>query len=248
MKKSLLVMTGLILSLQLLAQTEMMDTAILRRIRQEGMERSQVMDIAFHLTEGSGNRLTNSPGYMRAAEYAMQQMNSWGLQSVQLDPWGEFGKGWELTKSYLAMQTPYYKAISFYPKTWTAGIKGQKTGTLLVISAKDTMALEAYRGQLKGKLLIMDQPVNYQLSFKPDAYRYTDDELAKMAKAVPPPTRGAANNRDTAAQRRMREQMAARGGGAQRMMAILKEMARSEGAIAILSSGGPRSHDGTVFA
>ncbi|MFM7358204.1 MAG: M28 family metallopeptidase [Sediminibacterium sp.] len=248
MKKSLLVMTGLILSLQLLAQTEVMDTAILRRIRQEGMERSQVMDIAFHLTEGSGNRLTNSPGYLRAAEYAMQQMNSWGLQSVQLDPWGEFGKGWELTKSYLAMLTPYYKAISFYPKTWTAGIKGQKTGTLLVISAKDTMALEAYRGQLKGKLLIMDQPVNYQLSFKPDAYRYTDDELEKMAKAVPPPTRGAANNRDTAAQRRMREQMAARGGGAQRMMAILKEMARSEGAIAILSSGGPRSHDGTVFA
>jgi Zn-dependent M28 family amino/carboxypeptidase len=94
----------------------------------------------------------------------------------------------------------------------------------------------------------MDQPVNYQLSFKPDAFRFTDEELEKMAKASPAPTRGVANNRDTAAQRRMREQMAARGGSAQRMMAILKEMARSEGAIAILSSGGPRSHDGTVFA
>jgi hypothetical protein len=115
------------------------------------MEKSQVMDIAFHLTERSGNRLTNSPGYMRAAEYAQQQMNSWGLQSVQLDSWGEFGKGWELIKSYLAMRSPYYKSISFYPKTWTAGIKGQKTGDLVVISAKDTMALMAYRGQLKGK-------------------------------------------------------------------------------------------------
>jgi hypothetical protein len=248
MKKSVFTLFAVIVSLTIQAQTEILDTAMIRRIRQEGLERSQVMDIAFQLTDVSGNRLTNSPGYMRAAQYAMQQMNSWGLQSVQLDPWGEFGKGWELTKSYLAMQAPYYKALQMYPKTWTSGIKGLKTGSLLVISAKDTTALEAYRGQLKGKILIMDQPVNYQHSFKPDAVRYTDEELDKMAKAAPTPARGGANNRDTAAQRRMREQMTARGGGAQRMMALLKEMARSEGAIALLSSGGPRSHDGTVFA
>ena len=248
MKKSGFTLLTIIFSLATQAQTEVLDTAIIRRIRQEGLERSQVMDIAFQLSDVSGNRLTNSPGYMRAAQYAMQQMNSWGLQSVQLDPWGEFGKGWELAKSYLAMQAPYYKALQMYPKTWTSGIKGLKTGALLVISAKDTTALEAYRGQLKGKILIMDQPVNYQHSFKPDAVRYTDVELDKMAKASPTPTRGGANNRDTAAQRRMREQMSARGGGAQRMMVLLKEMARSEGAIALLSSGGSRSHDGTIFA
>jgi len=248
MKKSVFTLFSIVFYLAAQAQTDLPDTAIIRRIRLEGLERSQVMDIAFQLTDVSGNRLTNSPGYMRAAQYAIQQMNSWGLQSVQLDPWGEFGKGWELTKSYLAMQAPYYRALQMYPKTWTSGIKGVKTGSLLVISAKDTTALEAYRGQLKGKILIMDQPVNYQHSFKPDAVRYTDEELEKLAKASPAPARGAANNRDTAAQRRMREQMTARGGGAQRMMALLKEMARSEGAIALLSSGGPRSHDGTVFA
>ncbi|MFN5359120.1 MAG: M28 family metallopeptidase [Bacteroidota bacterium] len=247
MKRTGIFLLSLVFAGVLHAQTEIIDTSMIRRIRQEGLERSQVMDIAFQLTDVSGNRLTNSPGYLRAAQYAMKEMNAWGLQAVTLDPWGEFGKGWELTKSYLAMQAPYYKSLQVYPKTWTSGTKGQRTGTLLVITAKDSAGLEAYRGQLKGKLLIMDQPVNYQHSFKPDAVRFTDEELDKMAKASPAAARGGANNRDTAAQRRMREQMAGRG-GAQRMMTLLKEMAKAEGAIALLSSGGTRSHDGTVFA
>jgi Zn-dependent M28 family amino/carboxypeptidase len=46
----------------------------------------------------------------------------------------------------------------------------------------------------------------------------------------------------------MREQMQARGGGSQRLITLLKEMARAEGAIAIVSNGGARSHDGTIFA
>lgn len=246
-KKYVFALGALMITLFVQAQTEVLDTTMIRRIREEGLERSQVMDIAFRLTDGSGNRLTNSPGFMRAAQYAIQQMSSWGLQSVQLDPWGEFGKGWELTKSYLAMQAPYYKALQVYPKTWTSGTKGMKTADLLVINAKDSAALESYRGQLKGKILILDQPVNYQHSFKPDAERYTTQDLEKMAKASPVSPRGGPNNRDTAAQRRLREQMAGRG-GAQRVMTLLKEMARSEGAVALLSSGGVRSHDGTVFA
>ncbi|MCA6490354.1 MAG: peptidase M28, partial [Chitinophagaceae bacterium] len=82
MKKSGFTLLTIIFSLATQAQTEVLDTAMIRRIRQEGLERSQVMDIAFQLTDVSGNRLTNSPGYMRAAQYAIQQMNSWGLQSV----------------------------------------------------------------------------------------------------------------------------------------------------------------------
>ena len=37
------------------------------KIRKEGMVNSKVMDIAFHLTDVSGPRLTNSPGFFRAA-------------------------------------------------------------------------------------------------------------------------------------------------------------------------------------
>ena len=231
-------------------QTEKVDLAMMQKIRKEGLEHSKVMDIAFNLTDKSGNRLTASPGFMRAANYAKETMAGWGLQNVAIDPWGEFGKGWELEKSYLAITAPYYKSLLAYPKTWTAGTKGLKNAEVIVVSAKDTLALEAYRGQLKGKLIIMDQLVAYKHSFKADAYRYEDSALESMASAKPLPARRPIDPNDTAALRRQREQ-AQRfgfGGSAQRLLALLKEMARNEGAVALLSSGGIRSHDGTIFA
>jgi hypothetical protein len=74
------------------SQTENIDTAAMRKIRTEGLEHSQVMDIIFHLTDASGPRLTGSPGYFRAANYAKQTLVGWGLENSMLDPWGGFGK------------------------------------------------------------------------------------------------------------------------------------------------------------
>jgi len=139
---------------------EKVDLSMMQKIREEGLKRSQVMDIAFNLTDKSGNRLTNSAGYMRAANYAKEALTSWGVSNAQLDPWGEFGKGWELEKSYVAMTTPYYKPIMAWPKTWTAGTRGLKNGEILVIQLKDSASLEAYRGQLKNKIIIPDQLIN----------------------------------------------------------------------------------------
>jgi hypothetical protein len=85
MKRTGIFLLSLVFAGVLHAQTEIIDTSMIRRIRQEGLERSQVMDIAFQLTDVSGNRLTNSPGYLRAAQYAMKEMNAWGLQAVTLD-------------------------------------------------------------------------------------------------------------------------------------------------------------------
>src|SRR5690242_12973435 len=76
------------------------DAETLNKIRKEGLENSKVMDIAFHLTDASGPRLTSSPGFFRAANWAKDELEKWGLANAALEPWGEFGKGWELQKSY----------------------------------------------------------------------------------------------------------------------------------------------------
>lgn len=230
-----------------LAQSENVDPAMMQKIRKEGLENSKVMEIAFNLTDKSGNRLTASPGFNRAANYAKETLAGWGLTNAAIQPWGEFGKGWELEKSYVAITAPYYKSLSAYPKTWTAGTKGQKNAEILVISAKDSAGLEAYRGQMKGKLLIIDQTTPYKHSFKADAIRFTDAELDAMAKAPVPAA--ARQPVDTATQRRLREAMQARfNNPATRMLTVLKNMAKAEGAVALLSMGGSRSHDGTIFA
>ncbi len=198
------------------------------------------MDIAFHLTDASGPRLTASPGFMRAANWAKNQLAQWGLINTMLDPWGDFGKGWELQKSYVAITYPWYKSLEAYPKAWTGGTKGLRSVDVILISAKDSAGLDAYRGKLKNKILILDRSDKYNLSFKPDASRYSDAELDSMANYKLQPV-------DTAAMRRRREQFQRQGGGGQRsLMATLNSLAVSEGAVAILSTS-PRNHDGTIF-
>lgn len=230
----------LIAPLSLLAQNEKTDPAI-QKIRQEEMNNSKVMDIAFHLTDASGPRLTVSPGFTRAANYAVQQLKSWGLTNAALDLWGDFGKGWELQRSYIAMSAPYYKPLIGLPKAWSGGTAGLQSAEVMLVSAKDSAALEAYRGKLAGKIIILERTDPYMQSFKPDAQRYIEDTLISMANAKPA-ERGL---RDTAALRRRREQFAGQR-AALAIPTLLKTMAQKDGALAVLS-GSRTSHDGTVF-
>ena len=220
-----------------------LDPASIQKIRTEGLEKSQVMDIAFNLTDKSGNRLANSEGYTRAANYAKEVLTKNGAENAVIAPWGEFGKGWDLEKMYFAMTAPYYKPLLAWPKTWTAGTGGLKNATVLVVDAKDSIALMAYKGQLKSKIIILDQDNTYKQSFKADAARYTDEALAAMEAAAAPVV---AKTPDTAQQRRMREMQAQRA-GPQRVLNLLKAMAIEEGAVAMLTTS-TRNHDGTIFA
>lgn len=215
---------------------EKMDNATIGKIRNEGLNNSKVMDIAFHLTDASGNRLTSSPGFFRAANWAKKQLSDWGLSGAMLDPWGEFGKSWELQKSYVALTAPYYLPMIAYPKAWCAGTNGPKSASVLLISATDSAGLDRYKGQLKGKILIIDREDAYHQSFHADAERHTDAQLDSMSKVVMRPV-------DTAELRRRRGAFN-RGGMA--MLNTLKKMAVEEGAVAILSETN-RGHDGTLF-
>ncbi|MBA4849622.1 M20/M25/M40 family metallo-hydrolase [Emticicia sp. BO119] len=238
MKKLLPVIVFFCISLGLSAQDEKVDLEMVKKIRQEGLNNSKVMDIAFNLTDVSGPRLQGSPGFMRAANYAKGKLTEWGLTDARLEPWGEFGKGWELEKSYLAMTAPYYRPLISYPKTWTAGTKGKlKEAEIFLIDETDTTALENYKGKLKDKIILLYKSDKITPSFKADANRYTDEELEKMANDAPQ-TR---SQPDTA----FRSMMAA-----MRRSTMLstktKEMAKKEGALALLSMSN-RGKDGTLF-
>src|SRR3982751_5031025 len=71
----------------LFAQTSP-DNSTIDKIKNEERDHSQVMDIAFHLTDVSGPRLTASPGFMNAATWAKNTMAQWGLNAT-LEPWGD---------------------------------------------------------------------------------------------------------------------------------------------------------------
>jgi carboxypeptidase Q len=162
------------------------DPSAINKIKNEEQSNSKVMDIAFHLTDVSGPRLTASPGFMRAAEWAKNTLASWGLKNARLEPWGDFGKGWEQEKCYVAMTKPYYAPLIAYARAWTGSTNGLVKSDIVLITATDSASLmQQYAGKLKGKIVMQMMNDTLRPSFDADAERFADSSLDKMAKAEP---------------------------------------------------------------
>src|SRR6476620_7715448 len=164
------------------------DADIISKLKQEESQNSQVMDIAFQLTDVSGPRLTASPNFMKAANWAKDELTGWGLVNAQLEPWGEFGKGWQQEKCYVAMISPYYQPLIAIPRAWTSGT-GKKLlkGEVVLVKAQDTTAMAQYAGKLKDKIVMTWSTAQMKPSFEPDANRFADTTLDRMAAAEMPP-------------------------------------------------------------
>ena len=218
-----------------IAQREKVDTTMISKIKDEGLNRSQVMNILGMLTDVHGPRLTNSPGYKRAADYAKSTMESWGLQNVRFDTWDEdFGKGWELKKFSLQSLGPVYFPVIAYPKAWTPGIKGTVQAEAVYLDIQKEEDLEKYKGKLKGKIVLFSLPTPVKPGFIADASRLNDSTLLAMANSVP---------REGFSGRRFQ------GGNREPQRLAYKkwQLIQSEGAIAVLeASPASRLEDGTV--
>ncbi|MES2417909.1 MAG: M20/M25/M40 family metallo-hydrolase [Bacteroidota bacterium] len=166
---------------------EPVNSDIVQKIRTEGLEKSKAMDIAYHITDVSGPRLSNSPGLKRAQDWAVKYLTEMGLKNVHLEAWGEFGKGWQVDKFYAATTLPYYHAIIASPKAWTPGTKGAIKSEVVLIKADTVTDLNKYKGKLKGKIVMIESVMIQPLknSYTPDAIRFTDEELAKKAAEEP---------------------------------------------------------------
>ncbi len=165
----------------LLAQENSVDSAMMARIREEGMTRSQIPMIAHQLTDVAGPRLTNSPGFKRAANWAVTTMKSWGLANAQMEAWGEFGRGWELQKSYAAMTAPYYQPIIVYPVAWTSGTKGLIRAPVVLIDKLDSATITKHAAEIKNAIVLLsDGAMKLRSAFNAYATRYADSQLVRM--------------------------------------------------------------------
>jgi hypothetical protein len=166
---------------------ESIDTVILRKIKEEGLSRSHLMNTAFYLTDVCGPRLTGSPGLIKAQNWTIERLRSWGINNGRREAWGKFGKGWEVKKNYAAITSPYYQAIIAVPKAWTPGTGAPLKSEVVLVKADTVSDLERYKGKLRGKIVILDTDPNKGRNFKPDATRLSEAELRKLQNAVAPP-------------------------------------------------------------
>ena len=231
----------LFVAASLIAQEEKLDMNMVSKIRKEGLENSKVMEIAMYLTDVNGPRLTASPGYLRAANWAKNKLSEWGLKNANVEPFGDFGKGWEQQKCYIAMTAPYYSPLIALPKAWTKGTPGKKSlkGEVILIKANDTLELLKYVGQLKDKIVMTWTSAQLKPSFEADGNRYADTVLEKMAKAEPRPV-----TQDSV------RQQGQQGGNSQANQFLIQrrmnDLINKEKPALVLSMN-PRGNDGTLF-
>lgn len=172
---------------------------VIDKIRDEGLNRSQVMETLSYLTDVIGGRLTNSPSMKRANEWTRDTMAKWGMQNAKLEPWGPFGRGWSLTSFSAQVVDPQAFPVIAFPKAWSPSTKGAVTADVVIFDAKTDADLEKYKGQLKGKIVLMSpQTREIKADFDGFGTRRSDEELSKLAAFGPAaaPSGGQQQQRD----------------------------------------------------
>src|ERR1017187_10453491 len=159
-----------------------------------------IMETMYNLTDRYGPRLTNSPQFRAAGEWAVGQLKEWGLSNVHLEKWstvppppapGETTGGrapraaipsWEMTGYEGAMVSPTYMPIIGYPQAWCGSTDGKVTGDAIMIGNPATMAdMDKLHGTLKGKIVLLGTgPLDLDFPDSALGARYTDTELKEL--------------------------------------------------------------------
>jgi carboxypeptidase Q len=166
------------------AAQEKVDAPTIERIKTEEMNNGKIMDIMSWLSDVYGPRLTWSPNIVKAGDWAMSQMKSWGLQNVHEEKWDTpAGLGWENQRFSLMATAPVPFIVQAVPQAWSVGTNGTVSGSAILLQAGCTDELKArYSGQLKNGFIMSAAALNRSVNaFGATATRYADSTLDRMA-------------------------------------------------------------------
>ena len=155
------------------------DRASVNGIIDEGTNQSQVMLTAQHLTDVIGPRLTNSPAARRAEDWTMAKFAEWGLRNARKEP-VPFGRGWSIERSSVRMVSPRPIQLTSIPIAWTPATTGALTAPVIVAPIARERDFAKWRGQLRGKIVMITQPGTGDEPTEGDFKRYTGEDLAKL--------------------------------------------------------------------
>jgi hypothetical protein len=201
----IVVAIGVLLALPLTAQladTEKVDLDAVYRIKDEGLQRSKVMEITSYLTDVYGPRLTGSPEIKEAADWAQKTMKEWGLANVHTEAW-EFGRGWQNRRFVALAVTPRAYPLIGFPRAWSPGTNGPVKGEAIFAPVQTDQDLNKWRGKLRGKFVLTAPMRQVPARFEAPGRRFTDAELDNISKQPAagrgrgaPPAGGPANAPD----------------------------------------------------
>jgi hypothetical protein len=192
---------ALLAGLSLLAPTahaEEIDLLVVHRIKQEAFNNSHLMEYMHQLADLNGPRMAGSPGYRKAAETAVGLFNQAGIAKAAVEPWGEFGRGWDWSRVAVQMKTPQQTTLvalpaDFSPGTdgpvsgevlfaplWTQARPEPENGDLVILAQRIEAWKKRYRGKLRGRIVMLEQPLEWRLPEGPETWRLAGEDFDRL--------------------------------------------------------------------
>ncbi len=167
----------------ILVAQEPIDTALNAKLREAGLKNGQVMRLVHELCDHHGPRLTASPTYKAAADWAVAKLKGWGLEAKQ-ETWDFGHPGWSNQWCSAHVVEPYQDPLPVEVISWTPGTKGLVKGTTvaLTIPEKPTAetleaALATVKDKVKGAIVLVGPHKVIPPDFKPRPLRQEEAAL-----------------------------------------------------------------------
>lgn len=176
---------------------ERVDLQVVHKIKAEAFNNSKVMDHLFYLTDANGPRLTGSPGWESAANWAVDALKQFGLEEVHLETWGPCARSWSYADFELAMTKPTFARLHGVPKAWCAGTEGsvhgpviatpflhadENAGDLDIVAIGERIAeyREMWKDKLRGRIVLLGQPRDFGEPTEAESHRLDEKGLTDL--------------------------------------------------------------------
>ena len=201
---------------------EELDYGAIAQIRDEGLQRSQVMDHISWLADVYGPRLTGGPGIMQASDWALEKFQEWGLANPHREHF-PFGRGWSLVRFHAQMIEPQVQPLIGFPGAWTPSTDGTITAEVVRVQIDSDDDFAQYKGKLAGKIALTQPAREVRMLEGLLVSRMGEKELEEAMTTPIPAARGGG-----------------RGGGGrgpQSLASRIQEFLETEGVAAVFNRG-----------
>jgi hypothetical protein len=134
------------------------------KVLAEAKNGSEIMTNLSYLSDVIGPRLTGSAALKRANEWTAEKMKSYGLSNVHLEAWS-IPMGWERGTATARIVEPNNgRTLVLAASGWSPSTKGKVEGDVVILNARSTKDLTAFKGKLKNAIILQGPPRNVTTS------------------------------------------------------------------------------------
>ncbi|HEX8801596.1 MAG TPA: hypothetical protein VF772_23435, partial [Terriglobales bacterium] len=129
-----------------------------QQIADEVKAHSELMKNLEYLTTQIGPRLTGSPQMQQASDWTLKRFQDYGVDA-HLET-AEIEHAWTRGVETAAIESPIHQNIEIRALGWSKATNGEVSGKVIGLDVRKPSDLDAYKGKLKGAIVLARKPVD----------------------------------------------------------------------------------------